>query len=98
MRTGASASVTVAENVANKRNAQDTASTPRGRRTKNQAESTSVQARAGLLTAQVQQLPEIRQDRVTAIANAIRNGTYHVSPEQTAEAILSERRAAGVAA
>lgn len=98
MRIGANASVTVAENAANKTNPEDTASTRRRRRTKNQAQSISVHARAGVLAAQIQQLPEIRQDRVTAIANAIRNGTYQISPEQTAEAILSEQQADSAAA
>jgi len=97
MRAETNASVNVAENTANKTNAKDTAGT-RSRRTKNQAESTSLQTRAGVLTAQMQQLPEIRQDRVSVIANAIRNGTYQVSPEQTAEAILSERQADGAVA
>ncbi|MGH9502235.1 MAG: flagellar biosynthesis anti-sigma factor FlgM [Terriglobales bacterium] len=57
------------------------------------SEFSPVHAQALLLAAQIKQLPEIRQDRVAAIANAIRNGTYQVSPEQTADAILSEQDA-----
>lgn len=34
--------------------------------------------------------PEVRSERIAAIQAAIANGTYQVSPEQTAEAILAE--------
>ncbi len=37
--------------------------------------------------------PEIRSERIAAIQAAIANGTYQVSPEQTAEAILAEHLA-----
>jgi anti-sigma28 factor (negative regulator of flagellin synthesis) len=33
---------------------------------------------------------ELRSERIAAIQAAIANGTYQVSPEQTAEAILAE--------
>lgn len=58
-----------------------------------QAELSPDQARVGTLAAQVNNLPEIRGEKVAAIASAVRKGTYQVSPEQTAEAILSELQA-----
>ena len=39
--------------------------------------------------------PEIRSERIAALQDAIAAGTYQVSAEQTAEAILRERQAAG---
>jgi flagellar biosynthesis anti-sigma factor FlgM len=41
------------------------------------------------LSAQLQQMPEDRQSRVEALAQAIREGRYDVSPEQIAHSILS---------
>lgn len=49
------------------------------------------QARAHQLAAQAD-APEIRSARIAAIQSAMANGTYQVSPEQTAEAILSEQQ------
>lgn len=43
-----------------------------------------------LLIAEVNRLPEIRQKRVAELELAIRQQRYHVNPEQTAEALLSE--------
>lgn len=40
------------------------------------------------LAAKVNELPEVRQDRVAALASAIRNGSYQVTPEQTADALM----------
>jgi anti-sigma28 factor (negative regulator of flagellin synthesis) len=37
-----------------------------------------------------QQLPEVRQRRVEALARALRDGQYEVSSEQVADALLSE--------
>ena len=48
-------------------------------------------ARARRLAAQVS-LPEIRGERIAAIQRAIAEGTYQASPEQTAEAIISEQQ------
>lgn len=50
------------------------------------------QARASWLAAQASTSPEIRSDRIAAIKAAIASGTYQVSAEQTAEAILSEQQ------
>ncbi len=36
--------------------------------------------------------PEIRDEKIAAIQNALANGTYQVSSEQTAEAIISEQQ------
>jgi anti-sigma28 factor (negative regulator of flagellin synthesis) len=43
---------------------------------------------AEALVAQLGPSPENRRLRITALQNAIADGTYQVSPEQTAEAIL----------
>jgi anti-sigma28 factor (negative regulator of flagellin synthesis) len=40
----------------------------------------------------------VREEKVAAIANAVKRGTYQVSPEQTADAILSEAGARSSAA
>ena len=45
--------------------------------------------RAETLSAIATQQPEIRQNRVAALSAAIHDGTYSVSPEQTAEALLA---------
>jgi len=45
--------------------------------------------RAQALTESVNQVPEIRQEKVAALAQLIRNGNYAVTPEQTAAALLS---------
>jgi flagellar biosynthesis anti-sigma factor FlgM len=67
--------------------------TAAGERTRDQAEISRLHSRAAVLTAQVNQLPDVRQERVAALASAVQNGTYQVSPEQTAGAILSELHA-----
>ena len=38
------------------------------------------------------QFPEIRQEKVAALAQMVRNGTYAVSSEQTADALMSQMR------
>jgi flagellar biosynthesis anti-sigma factor FlgM len=53
-------------------------------------------ARVQALTAAVSELPEIRQDKVAALAEMIRSGNYAVNAEQTAEALVSHM--AGAAA
>ena len=40
------------------------------------------------LAAKVNEVPEIRRERVAALASAIRNGSYQVTPEQTAGALI----------
>jgi flagellar biosynthesis anti-sigma factor FlgM len=55
------------------------------------------QVRVQSLVAQVSAFPEIRQDRVDALSRSIREGSYQVSAEQTAAAILSEMAQAAAA-
>lgn len=56
------------------------------------------QSRIQALAAQVNRLPEVRQDKVAALGRAIQDGNYQVSAEQTAEALFSELIARSVAA
>jgi flagellar biosynthesis anti-sigma factor FlgM len=67
-------------------------------RTSDASEFLSAQSRAAVLASHVNQLPDVREEKVAAIANAVKRGTYQVSPEQTADAILSELDARSVAA
>jgi anti-sigma28 factor (negative regulator of flagellin synthesis) len=54
------------------------------------APSLPVQSPAAAMAAHVTRLPEVGQENVDAIASAVKNGTYQVTLEQTADAILSE--------
>jgi flagellar biosynthesis anti-sigma factor FlgM len=47
------------------------------------------QGRVQELASQVNQLPEIRQDKVAALQRAIQEGSYRVTPGQSAEALIS---------
>ena len=58
---------------------------PEGDRTQLSADQVKVQA----LSAAVLQLPEIRQDKVAALAEQVQKGTYAVGAGQTAEALLT---------
>jgi len=49
----------------------------------------SAQANVPALAATVNQLPEIRREKVAALAQLVRNGTYSPRPEQAAEALMS---------
>lgn len=66
-----------------------------------QADDTAVlspdQSRIHALAAQVSGLPEVRQEKVSALARAIETGTYQVKPEETAAALLSQLRSRSVA-
>jgi len=55
------------------------------------------QGRIQGLSAAVSQLPEIRQERVAALAQSVQNGTYAVNARQTAEALMAHmgKHAAG---
>jgi flagellar biosynthesis anti-sigma factor FlgM len=48
------------------------------------------QTQVRALAVQMQQSPEIRQNKVEALAHAIRNGQYQVSSEQIANSLFSE--------
>lgn len=56
----------------------------------NSTELSSNHLSAAALTAAVGQVPEVRQEKVAALAGQVRSGTYQVSAEQTADAMLSE--------
>ncbi|HXZ32745.1 MAG TPA: flagellar biosynthesis anti-sigma factor FlgM [Terriglobales bacterium] len=45
--------------------------------------------RVQTLAAAVGQLPEVRQDKVSALSEAVRGGLYAVTSEQTAAALVS---------
>jgi flagellar biosynthesis anti-sigma factor FlgM len=47
------------------------------------------QGAVAALTAQVNQAPEIRQDKVAALAELVRTGNYAVTPRQTADAVIA---------
>lgn len=52
---------------------------------------------AAALTAAVSQFPEVRQEKVAALAEQLRAGNYEVSAKQTAEAMVSQMRASQAA-
>jgi flagellar biosynthesis anti-sigma factor FlgM len=57
-----------------------------------EADSTQLstdQVKLQALTAAVLQLPEIRQEKVAALAEQVQKGDYQVSAQQTAEALLT---------
>jgi flagellar biosynthesis anti-sigma factor FlgM len=45
------------------------------------------------LAAQASQLPEVRQERVQALREAVQSGRYDVNPEQVAGALLAHMTA-----
>ena len=51
------------------------------------------EAEAEVLAAKVNQLPEMRSEKVASIVLAIQSGRYQVSAEQIAQAIISEMEA-----
>ncbi len=50
------------------------------------------QGRIQTLAAQASGVPEIRQEKVAALARLVSGGQYRVSAQQTAEAIVSQLR------
>jgi flagellar biosynthesis anti-sigma factor FlgM len=62
-----------------------------------QAELSGALVQVQALVAQASQLPEVRQERVSALRQAVESGTYQSSPEQVAGAVLAHM-IAGVAA
>jgi flagellar biosynthesis anti-sigma factor FlgM len=54
--------------------------------------SLSDKARASRLAEQSDPPLDVRSERIAAIQAAIADGTYQVSPEETAEAILAEQQ------
>ena len=58
------------------------------------AELSSQDLSAAALTAAVAQFPELRQEKVAALAEQVRSGRYELSAQKTAEAMLAQMRAA----
>ena len=56
-------------------------------RTTFHTDSKSVQA----LTSQAMNFPEIRQDKVDSLRQAVSSGTYHVDATKTAEAMIESK-------
>ena len=56
------------------------------------AQPSSNHLSAAALTAAVSELPDVRQEKVAALTEQLRSGTYAVSATQTAEAMLSQMR------
>lgn len=54
------------------------------------AELSMDHARVAAYAQQVNSLPEVRQEKVSALQDAISNNEYHVLPQQTADAMLAE--------
>ena len=52
-----------------------------------QAQLSTVHAQVQALAAQAVQLPEVRQERVVALRQAVQNGSYRPSSEQVAQAV-----------
>lgn len=53
-----------------------------------QAELSAAHAQVQALAAQASQLPEVRQERVQSLRQAIQSGQYHSSPEEVAGAMF----------
>ncbi|HTS36837.1 MAG TPA: flagellar biosynthesis anti-sigma factor FlgM [Candidatus Solibacter sp.] len=54
-----------------------------------QAQLSGAQAQVTALVAQAAQLPEIRQERVSSLRQAVESGRYDPSPESTAGALVT---------
>jgi anti-sigma28 factor (negative regulator of flagellin synthesis) len=89
MRIAPKTGTTPAENTATKMSAE-TAPTPEEVHTGDGTELRTLEEKAASLATKMNQIPEIPHDKLTDLAHSIQTGTYQVSPEQTAEAILSE--------
>jgi flagellar biosynthesis anti-sigma factor FlgM len=62
-----------------------------------QAEISGAHLQVQALAAQALQLPEVRQERVTALRQAVESGHYDATPEQIAGGLLGEMVAARAA-
>jgi flagellar biosynthesis anti-sigma factor FlgM len=54
-----------------------------------QAELSGTLAQVHTLVAKASQLPEVRQERVSALRQAVQSGSYQTSPEQVAGAVFA---------
>lgn len=68
-----------------------------GMQAEDSAELSRDQAGVQALSTAVTGLPEIRQERVSTLAQKIQEGSYAVTPEQTAEAVMSAMQMRSVA-
>jgi anti-sigma28 factor (negative regulator of flagellin synthesis) len=55
------------------------------------------QGRVQALVAEVNHLPEVRQEKVAALSRVISQGNYRVTPQQTAEALLTQMQVGSAA-
>jgi flagellar biosynthesis anti-sigma factor FlgM len=55
-----------------------------------QTQLSASQSRVQGLKAQLTRLPDVRQDRVAALQQAVANGSFHASDQQLADAILGD--------
>jgi len=55
-----------------------------------QTQLSASQSRVQDLRAELARLPDVRQDRVSALQKAIRNGSFHASDLQLANAMLGD--------
>ena len=62
-----------------------------------QAELSGAHTQVAALVAQAAQLPEVRQERVQALRQAIQRGRYQSSPEEVARAVLAHMIAGSAA-
>ena len=58
------------------------------------AELSPDQVRVQSLASHANTLPDVRQEKMNALGLAIQQGSYHVTPEQTASAMLEDMRSA----
>ena len=54
-----------------------------------QAQLSGAHAQVQALAAQASQLPEVREERVQALRQAVQSGQYHASPEKVAGAVFA---------
>jgi flagellar biosynthesis anti-sigma factor FlgM len=55
-----------------------------------QAQISGVHMQVEALATQASQMPEVRQEKVQALRQALASGRYHPSPERVAAAMVSE--------
>ncbi len=60
-----------------------------------QAQLSGVHVLVQALAARAAQLPEVRQEKVSALRQAVQSGDYRPNPEQVADALLSHASAGG---
>jgi flagellar biosynthesis anti-sigma factor FlgM len=77
--------------------ARPAASPAQDQPTSDQAELSADQGRVQALVAQVIALPEIRQEKVSALAGMVQRGQYPATAEHSANALLSHLEAASAA-